>query len=319
MNTLLPAVTFAIASALPAAAQDFPQTFETKFGTATVAERPERVATVDFTGADDLLALGIQPVVIRDWYGDQPDGLWPWAAPMLASSPAVLRGELNLEQIAAADPDVIIALWSGIDDAVHAQLSQIAPVVAVPPGIGDFALPWDERALIAGRAIGREEQAQAQVDAIRSRLAEVAAAHPEWEGLSVAVGFVSEGAPGAYTSADIRPQLLSQLGFANAAGIDTVENSTGFSVRFSPEDLSPLDADLLIWIDAQGDFSPITDLPTRPFLDAASEGREVFMGRDLTAAFSHATLASLPFAIDAMIPMIEAALDGNPETHADDR
>ncbi len=66
-----------------------------------------------------------------------------------------------------------------------------------------------------------------------------------------------------------------------------------------------------------GDIAPILDLPSRRFLDAATEGREAFLDETLSAAFSHASLLSIPSAVERLVPMIEAALDGDPATHAD--
>ncbi len=304
--------------AMPVFGEDFPLTITHKFGTTEIPQKPIRIATVDYAGADDLLALGIQPVAYRYWYGDHAEMLWPWASPLLQGEAEVLVGALDFEQIARAEPDIILSLWSGIDQNEYDQLSQIAPVVAVPPGVGDYALPWDERARIAGRAIGLQDAVDAKIASIEQKLAEVAAAHPEWDGLTAAVGFVSDGV-GAYTETDVRPQLLSSLGFKNPQAVADLAAPGAFSVRFSQEDLSPLDADLLIWIDAAGNFQPVEDLVARPFLKAAQDGREVFMGKDMTGAFSHASLLSLPYAIDRMAPMFAAALDGDPTTYADDR
>lgn len=311
----------ALLAATPSLAQEFPLTIDHRFGTTVIPEAPIRVASVDYAGADDLLALGIQPVTIRYWYGDHPRAVWPWADPLLeAPDPVILRGDLDLEAIAAADPDVIVALWSGIDQAQYDQLSLIAPVVAVPEGVGDFALPWDTRALLTGQAIGRAAEAQAKVDVINARLDAVAAAHPDWQGLTAAVAHNWEGTPGAYAATDIRPQILARMGFANAPGVEALATDPDqFVVDLSPEDLSPLDVDLLLWVSTDDVFANVAALPARVFLPAAQEGREVFVGAELTSAFSHASLLSLPFAIDALVPMIAAARDGNPATHADQR
>ncbi len=304
---------------IPAMAQDFPMTISHKFGTTVIETEPTRVASVDYAGAYDLLALGVQPVTIRYWYGDYENVVWPWADPYLTTTPEILRGDLNFEQVAAAEPDLIIAVWSGIDQDEYDQLSQIAPVVAVPEGVGDYAMAWDDRALLTGQVIGKAVQAQDQVNAINTRLSDLAAQHPGWSGLTTSVGFVTADGPGAYTATDIRPQLLATLGFVNAPAVEAMAEDGAFSVYFSEEALEPLDSDLLIWIDAGGDFLSVNDLAARPFLAAVKEGREVFMGTEITGAFSHATLLSLPRAIDLMIPMFEAALDGDPSTHADDR
>ncbi len=306
--------------ALPAQAQDFPLTIETRFGPAVIEARPERVASLDYNGADNLLALGIQPVTIRDWYGDHPRALWPWADPLLTETPTILRGALDFEAVAAAGPDVIIALWSGITDEEHARLSLIAPVVAVPEGVGDYALPWQEQVAIMARAVGREAEAAAQIAAVNDRLAAVAAANPDWQGKSASVAFVWEpDSPGAYTSSDIRPQLLADLGFVTPPAVDALATgANAFAVTMSPEDMSAIDGDLIVWVTTDDAYPHVLSLAARPYLTAVQEGREVFTDTDLGSAFSHATLLSLPYAIERLVPMIEAALDGDPETHADD-
>jgi iron complex transport system substrate-binding protein len=320
-RTLFSVVGALLLTISPISAQQFPLTIEHKFGTSIIEEKPERVASVDYAGTDDLLALGVQPVTIRHWYGDYPRSVWPWAEPLLEGEPPILRGDIDFEQVAAADPDVIIALWSGITAEQYDKLSLIAPVVAVPEGVGDYALPWDERALIAGRAIGKLEEAEAQVEAITARLAEAAAKHPDWAGKTAVVAHAWDGPdqPGAYTGKDVRAQLLEQMGFVTPEAVNALAGDGDvFVVDLSPEDLSPLQVDLLFWV-TTGAWDNVRDMTGRPFLSPALEGREVFMGPELTAAFSHASLLSLPYAIDRMVPMIEAALDGDPQTHADER
>ncbi|MFX0547169.1 ABC transporter substrate-binding protein [Roseovarius sp. S1116L3] len=294
-----------------AAAQAYPLTIAHKFGETVIETRPHSIATVDFAGADDLLALGVQPVVIRHWYGSQDGALWPWAAPLLRSSPEILRGEINYEQIARAEPDVILALWSGITAGDYEQLSRIAPVVAVPAGMGDFELPWDRRARIAGRVIGREADADAQITAIEGRLDAIAAAHPEWATKTAAAAFAMRGSPGAYTPRDIRVQILAQMGFSQpAALLDAGTREASFALTLSEEALKVIDSDVILWISATGDFTAIDALVTRPYLAAATQGREVLAGKIMTGALSHASLLSLPFALDALVPALEAALAG---------
>lgn len=315
-----PSAAVLAALAAPALAQEYPLVLEHKFGSTVIEEAPERVASLDFAGADDLLALGVQPVTIRHWYGDYPRSVWPWAEPLLEETPTILRGQIDFEAVAASDPDVIIALWSGITAEEYERLSLIAPVVAVPEGVGDYALPWDERALLTGLATGRESDAEEQVAAIRAQLDEVASTHPDWDDMTAAVAYFWNGELGAYTSNDVRPQLLSEMGFATPQAIDDLIIGNEFAVTFSPEDMSAVDADLLIWLPPEdGDITPILDLPARGFLEAAKEGREVFLDEELSGAFSHASLLSIPYAVERLLPMIEAALDGDPATHADAR
>ena len=86
----------------------FPVTIEHKYGETTIEAPPERVVSVGFADQDLLLALGIVPVAIRDWYGDQPFATWPWATPALGDAEpdrvAIHRAELRADPIARSRP-----------------------------------------------------------------------------------------------------------------------------------------------------------------------------------------------------------------------
>ncbi len=317
MLRLTTAMSTLIGLAGPVFAQEYPLTIAHKFGTTLIEEAPERVASLDYAGADDLLALGVQPVTIRHWYGDYPRSVWPWAEPLLEGTPTILRGQIDFEAVAAAEPEVIVALWSGITAEEYERLSLIAPVVAVPDGVGDYALPWDERARLTGQAVGREAEAEARIEAIEAELEAAAEAHPDWAGKTAAVAHMWNGDLGAYTSNDVRPQLLAELGFETPQAIDDLIVGNEFAVSFSPEDLSPIDTDLLVWLPEEGNRQPILDLPARKFLDVTQEGGEIFLDEELIGAFSHASLLSIPYAMERFVPLIETALDGGPAAPAD--
>jgi iron complex transport system substrate-binding protein len=306
----------ALAAALlvaPVLAQGFPLTITHKFGTTIIPDRPERVASLDYNGADNLLALGVQPVTVRYWFGDYPRAVWPWADALLDGQPEILRGDLNFEQIAATEPDVIVALYSGITDKDYEKLVKIAPVVAVPEGIGDYELPWDRQVLIAGAAVGKLAEAEAGVRAVREAQAAVVARHPDWAGKTVAIGTVWQGEVHVYTVSDPRVELLTGFGFVNQPQVEALSNPGEFSVALSNETPEPLDADVLIWFADEGK-GPIETARLRRGLTAANEGREIFLGPLATGALSHTSLLSLPYVFELLEPMIALAIDGDPET-----
>ena len=55
----------------------------------------------------------------------------------------------------------------------------------------------------------------------------------------------------------------------------------------------------------------IEALVTRRFLSATKGGHEVYAGELLGSALSHASLLSLPYALDTLVPALEEALAGN--------
>ena len=313
---LAAAFTAALASSVrPAAAQDFPQTFEHRFGTTVVEARPERVVSLDYGGQDDLLALGVVPVGQRFWYGDYPLGTWPWAQEALGeASFAMLEGDLNVEQVAALDPDLILAQYSGITEEQYGLLSQIAPVIAAEARFDDYSTPWDVRIRTMARAVGRSEEAERQVGAIEARLAQVAADHPEWQGLTAAVVTYWNDGPSAYTSEDPRAQILAQMGFVTPPAIDEAASDNTFYVAFSNEDVAAFDADVVVWLDDGGAIQGAVDMPLRRTMRAHREGREAYADDLLSGAFSFSSLLSLPYALDRLVPQLEAAADGDPAT-----
>lgn len=294
----------------------FPVTIEHKYGETTIDAEPQRVVSVGFGEHDGLLALGVVPVAVRDWYGDQPFATWPWAQDELGDArPVVLAAnEENFEQIAALDPDLIVGISSGMTQEQYDILSAIAPTVAQPGDYIDFGTPWDVALEITGRAVGRGAEAERVIADTRELFADTVAEHPEFAGASAAVTFFFEGQPGAYGSGDIRSRALTDLGFTIPAEIDELAGDA-FFVSISAEDLSVVDTDVVVWIGlGTDDTAAVRDLPTRPSTRAFREGREIVADDLLSGAFSHASPLSLEYVIERLVPELALALDGDPGT-----
>lgn len=298
----------------------FPVTIEHKYGSTTIEERPERVVSVGFSEQDAILALGVVPVGIRDWYGDQPNAVWPWAQDELGgATPEVLSSsELNYEQIRALDPDVIVGLTSGMTEEEYETLSQIAPTVPQSDEYIDYGVPWQVIQTTIGQALGKAEEAEQLVADTEALLAEIAAAHPEWQGKQLAIAYEFDGQIGAYASSDGRPRLMSGLGFVTPAEYDELAGDLFFST-FSWEEVGRLDTDLLMWISSQEEIiEAIKANPLRQQLNAAKEGREIFLDELEAGAFSFASPLSIPFLVESLVPKIEAAMDADPATSIPD-
>ncbi|MGB0662181.1 MAG: iron-siderophore ABC transporter substrate-binding protein [Pontibacterium sp.] len=287
-----------------AMAVSFPLTIEHTFGKTVIETQPQRVATLDYSGADDLLALGIQPVAIRYWYGDFPKTLWPWASDYLNTQPTVIGRSIDYEALAAARPDVILALWSGIDERAYQKLSLIAPVVAVPKGRSDYGLAWDERALLAGEATGRLEQAKVVVGEIQARFKAARQAYPQWSGQTASVVYAGRGDLGVFGAQDVRPQTLAELGFKTPEALTALMPPGRFYVDLSREALPLIDANVIFWFSANNEFTHVKRLPGRSALSAS----HIFVDDLLAGAFSHSSLLSLPYVLDRLVPAVGKAL-----------
>ncbi len=299
------------------------RTIEHKYGSTEVRGTPGRVVTVGYTDQDPVLALGVTPVAVREWFGEHPSATWPWAQDELGDAePEVLpAGELNFEQIANLAPDLIVGVSSGMTREEYGTLSEIAPTIVQSDEYVDFGVPWQEQTRVVGRALGRQKRAEELVSKVEARFAEARKAHPEFEGASgVVVGLTSEDesyTPSPYGPQDLRSRFLASLGFEIPDEIAELAGDSFFA-NLSRERLGLIDTDLLVWVAVQADdFQAVRNDPIYQRLDAAREGRDVFLEELLAGALSFSTVLSLPFALDELVPRFAAAVDGDPTTRVE--
>jgi iron complex transport system substrate-binding protein len=313
------------ASNAPATGGDgaFPVTVQHKFGSTTIPAKPVRVVTLGYTDQDAVLALGTVPVATSEWYGDQPGALFPWAAAKLGGAPlpTVLPSSdaVQFEKIAAQQPDLILSLYGGLEQGDYDKLSAIAPTIAQPAGVQNYSIPWDTQVEVVGRALGKTAEAATLVEAVRNKIAQVKAAHPQYTGrTALTAGWFSDKWY-AYSTKDQRGRLLADLGFTVAPEIDELSGDDfGAYVSFERPDL--IDADALIWVMFEPDQeAKIKASPSYATTRAASQGRALYVdsvgGTNLDAMGGFITVLSLPVLLDALPPQLDAVLDGDPATN----
>src|ERR1700741_4109166 len=152
-----------------------PVTISHVFGETTIPEPPKRVVSAGFTEQDDLLALGVVPIAVTDWFGGQPFGVWPWAQPKLGGAqPAVLNlnDGISVDQIASLKPDLIVAINAGLDQDTYTKLSAIAPTIA-QSGQDAFFEPWKNQATAVGQAVFKADEMAALITAVDEKFAAV--------------------------------------------------------------------------------------------------------------------------------------------------
>lgn len=298
----------------------FPATVRHTYGSATIPKRPRRVVTVGLTEQDYVLALGVRPVAAREWFGDQPGALWPWARRELGdrSLPAVLpRQQLDFEQIAALRPDVILGVNSGLTRDEYDKLSRIAPTVAQPQEHADFGAPWQEITRIIGRVLGERERARRLVSGIEKRFEQMRSDHSEFDGSTGLLATSIDGSAYVYAEGPA-PRFLSALGLRLPQAVaDLFSGDDREPVQLSLEKLGVLDhADVLV-LGVYGDrSSSVATKSVYKSLDVARQGRDVVLPRmsRLNGALSFSSVLSLPLALDEVVPRLAAAIDADPTT-----
>ena len=287
----------------------FPVSIENKFGTTTVPAEPERVVTIGFNDLDFVLALGVTPVGTRANLGyDATQRPWAPAAAKGLDLPTVGETEIDLEKVAALKPDLIVGVYSFIDQQTYDQLSKIAPTLAQTDAYADGATPWQEQTLLTGKALGREDQAQDVVADVEAEFTQAKQDHPEFAGKSVAVDY--NGVAGSdhflMGADDLRSQFFTALGFTVPATSTAVSN----------EQLTLLDSDVLVG----GGYGPTDAVATNPLftsLKAVAEDRTVYLGSytdDLMGALGYGSPLALPYLLEKAEAALGQAADGDPAT-----
>jgi iron complex transport system substrate-binding protein len=301
----------------------FPVTIEHKFGETTIDEAPERVVLVGLNEQDALLALGVVPVAVTFWGANSAEGgIGAWAEDLLGDSalPEVLDSSdgVEMEKIAALEPDLIIGQYAGLTEEEHAELSKIAPTVAQPGEYADWGVPWEVATVNVGKAVGKQSEAEALVEEVDALIAEYATENEEL--FAGQTGIVAAAWDGIflYGPEDPRARLMVGLGIAFPEELKN-EDPSLFGWSISAERAGELgDVDVVHW----GASSEIVSETYGRVWDetaAAQEGRAIYLDYEksspaFTASSNFVTVLSIPYFLERFVPQLVAALDGDPAT-----
>ncbi len=285
-------------------ADDGSVTVKHAFGDTRIPAPPTRVVSAGLTSADDLLALGVVPIAVTDWFGGEPFGVWPWALPRLGGAQPVvlsLADGIQVDQIAALTPDLIVATDAGLDEDTYAELSAVAPTVA-QSGSAAFFEPWSEQAATIGQAVYRHDDMQKLIADVEAKFASVNE-RPQFthkKALLLAGRLHRDAAQ--ISSPSWRQEFLNQM---------------GLSIVETHESLIPRDrmaavldsADVLIWTtESDEEQAALLADPTIAGLSATAQQRNVFTGKELAGAIAYASTLSYPVVAEKLPPMIAAVL-----------
>ncbi len=152
-----------------AADGEFPRTVGHFGGSTDIPAEPKKIVVIATGQLDAALTLGVIPTGAA--YGDGAD-LVPdyisFSFPQYADQLTQMadlgnRQSVDIEAVAAAEPDLILANKTGSED-IYATLSAIAPTV-LTEGTG---VNWKQDFLLLADALGRTEQAQGFLDTFAS-------------------------------------------------------------------------------------------------------------------------------------------------------
>ncbi|MFI6497776.1 ABC transporter substrate-binding protein [Nonomuraea typhae] len=177
-------------------------------------------------------------------------------------------------------------------------------------------MPWQELTEKVGTVVGKRAEAEALVKGVEDRFAQTKKDNPQFDGAGGLMASVYDGYF-VFRGQDPRNRMLASLGFKLPEDPDKVVGDK-FGATISRERLDMLDRDVLLW-SVTGHAKDVEGLRADDVyknLGVAKEGREVFVvdGTEFGDAVSFITVLSLPYMLDRLVPMLQAALDGKPET-----
>ena len=296
----------------------FPITIQHAFGSTTITQKPKRVATVAWANHEVPLALGIVPVgfAAATFGDDDNDGLLPWVAARLkelnAKTPVLFdEGDgIDFEAVAATQPDVILAAYSGLSQSDYDTLSMIAPVVAFPDK--PWSTNWRSMIRINSTGLGMAEEGEELIDSIEKDIAKRVDQYPELKGKSAM--FITHLDPTDlsvirfYSANDTRVKFFDDLGMHSPQSIKDISKDGLFSSESSIEQIDMFnDVDIFVTYGNEELLAPLESNPLMSKMRAVKNGSIVMLGNSKMATAANPTPLSITWVLDDYLQALAEA------------
>ena len=315
IRSLVLSLAIAVGMVAAVQAQTFPVTISHAYGETTIPAKPQRIVTWGWAAQDAVIALGEVPVGIPYFsYGGDENGALTWTkdavAALGADFPTILPDGFDapIEAIAALQPDLIIAVYSGLTAEEYEVLSGIAPVVAFPETA--WSTPWQQTITITGEAMGRKAEAEALVSDLEQFIIDETAKYPEVQGASFATVAEYNGEVAVYANLDSRVKFLVDAGMVSAPSVTELAQGESFFFSLSFESFEQLTADALIsYFETPEDDAAFFGNPVIALHPQVQDGAVAHViGAELINAISPPSALSLKWGYPQYIKLIADAV-----------
>lgn len=317
VRSILLAATIAVTTAAASYAQAFPVTLEHAYGETTIPAEPQRIVTWGWSNEDAVIALGKTPVGMPfQSYGGGDNGIHDWVEEALAKAgaetPTVLEAgsEPPIEQIAALNPDLIIAAYSGITEEQYAVLSGIAPTIAYSGA--PWSTSWQDLTLIVGKALGKEEEAKTLVTETTDWVKAEFAKYPALRQVTFASANDYDGSMAVYAPLDSRMKFLTDFGMTLNPSVAALSpGDDAFYYSLSYELFDQLEADIFVtYFEEQSALDTWLATPqARNYPPIVNGGLAALVGTENVAAVSPPSILSLRWGLPRYLEILGTAAD----------
>lgn len=297
----------------------FPVTLEHAHGTTEIPSEPKRVVTVGWGDKDFACDLGVVPVGVPEtsWGGNENKSTDEFDACVEengASAPEQYSDAdgVPLDEIAAMEPDLILATNSGLTKEEYSKLSRMAPTVAYPDQA--WGTSWQDSLEMVGKALGRPEEAAALRKETEQSIEKAVARYPELEGTTAAWAHIDPSdlsKLSLYTPLDNRARMLEELGMSTPPVVEENADGKSFFVELSSERAKEVDADVLVtYTDSPDQVKTLAKDPNLSQLPALEKDAVVTVDNADPgggAAMSTPTTLSIPGALEDLLPQLAEA------------
>jgi len=301
----------------------YPITIKHAFGTTVISKKPQRVATVAWANHEVPLALGIVPVgfAAANFGDDDGDGLLPWVSERLAElhadKPRLFdEGDgIDFEAVAATEPDVILAAYSGLSQSDYDTLSQIAPVVAYPQA--PWSTDWREMIRYNSAGLGMSSEGEALIRKIEANIAQTVAGFPQLHGKSAM--FITHlnasdlSTVNFYTTNDSRVKFFADLGLKSPRSVTEASIPGKFAGSVSAEQIDSFDdVDLVVTYGDQQLLAALRKNPLTARMPAVERGALVALGRNPLGTAANPTPLSISWVLKDYVALLAEAAGALP-------
>lgn len=298
----------------------YPIVIKHALGTTTIPKKPVRVATVAWANHEVPLALGIVPVgfAAANFGDDNGDGLLPWVDAKLkelgADKPVLFdEGDgIDFEAVAATQPDVILAAYSGLSQSDYDTLSQIAPVVAYPES--PWATDWRDMIRLNSAGLGMAAEGDALIEKIEAEIAATVAEHPELKDKTAM--FVTHldatnlSVVNFYTENDTRVKFFADLGLKSPRSVREATKPGQFAASVSAERVDAFDdVDIVVSYGSQPLLDAVRAHLLLSRMPAVHKDALVMLGRDPVGTAANPTPLSIPWVLKDYVALLGAAVN----------
>ncbi|MTL16491.1 ABC transporter substrate-binding protein [Nocardia seriolae] len=276
-----------------------PVTITHALGQTTVNGTPKRIVALGNQWLDTTQALGVTPVGYIDNIAVLSKGAPPWEPAALSQSKALQTTGNLAEQVAALNPDLILADPFIADAKTYADLSKVAPTL---PALGKETItPWPDQIHALGQVLRESEAADKLVADLNTRIDGIAQRNPGLKGKTFTSSWLA-GPSQLMVLTDPKDgssRLFTQLGMTIPPSL-VAQGGNGGRLALSPERLDELTSDLLLAGYSPGMDEKYRVLPGFNDLPAVKKNATVFLTVQEIGAIKHST--PLPYLLDKLDP-----------------